>query len=205
MAVDQGEVPVAVTDVEHLITEGYIPFAEIIRVIPWPTDPERAWENDAEHSHALAFIGAAIGERLGMDPAKITLYATFHDFTERYATDTSVWDEEGRLTKVEREERALEQVEQTFQRTPLVAQVIRDYEAKADEESRFVDALDKIVAAIMVLRGGTLYRENGISFEQFLRKADEIRLRVAIHPVVAQWYEEVVNEVVRRKEELFPA
>ncbi len=205
MTGSRGELSVAVTDVDHLITEGYIPFAEIIRVIPWPSNSERDWENDAEHSHAIAFIGAAVGERLGMDPAKIALYATFHDFTERYAEDTSVWDEEGRLTKAEREELALEQVEQTFWRTPLIAQAIRDYEAKADEESRFVDALDKLVAAILVLRGGTLYREKGISFEQFQRKADEIRLRVAIHPVVAGWYEEVVAEVIRKKDKLFPS
>ncbi len=71
-------------ETRFLITEAYLPFADVDRVIPWPGQEGRL-ENDAEHSFSLAFVASLLGRQLGLDPAKIALYATFHDFVERYA------------------------------------------------------------------------------------------------------------------------
>ncbi len=76
-------------DVTHLVHSAYVPFAEIERAIPWPYSEGRA-ENDAEHSYSLTLVGMALGEKLGLDPGKITYYATVHDLPELYAGDTSV-------------------------------------------------------------------------------------------------------------------
>lgn len=189
--------------VQYLATEGYIPFAEIERAIRWPGNALR-FENDAEHSHSLAFVGAALGTELGLDAAKIALYATYHDFPERYAGDTSVWDKEGRTTKAEREEQAIERIEELFKHTPSLAITIRAYEAKEDEEARFVYALDKMFATLLIVEGkGAAWKKLGITYEQHLEKVAEERPKVAVHPTVLVWYEALLTEISVRKDELF--
>ena len=197
--------------IEHLIREAYVPFANIERALPWPGTNEGItdataprFENDAEHSFALSFVGAAMAEELGLDPGKIALYATYHDFVERYAGDTSAWDDAGLKTKQAREEQALQQIKTEFKNTPKIAQVIEAYEAQADEEARFVYSLDKFVSLILIyVSGGLFWQHEGITFEQHLAKVDEIRPKIAKHPVVLQWYDDALAALAARKGEFF--
>lgn len=193
-------------DIDHvrrLIGEAYIPFANEERAIPWPEQDDRL-ENDAEHSYSLALIGMALGERLGMDPAKIAYYATIHDLPELFAGDTSVWDEEGRKTKHQRELEATERIGIVFSDTPILKLAIHQYEAQEDEESRFVYALDKLLAVIMIVETeGYFWKQNGISFDQHIEKVKEMLNKVSAHPVVYQWYRELEEYITENRSRFF--
>jgi putative hydrolase of HD superfamily len=189
--------------IRKLVHEAYIPFAEEERSIAWPNNTERR-ENDAEHSYSLALIGMALGEQLGMDPAKIAYYATIHDLPELYAGDTSVWDDRGRETKIEREAAATEKIGIVFSETPVLKRAIEEYEEQADEESRFVYALDKLLAVIMIVeKDGYFWKSEGISFEEHREKAVDMMKKVSAHPIVLQWYQELLDYIVEHRQQLF--
>lgn len=191
--------------VRKMMTEAYIPFAEEDRVIAWPGDLERS-ENDAEHSFSLALVGMALGERLGMDPKKIAYYSTIHDLPELYAGDTSVWDDEGRITKKEREAKAVERISLEFTQTPVLKMAIEEYESQQDEESRFVYALDKLLAVIMIVEcGGYFWKTQGITYQMHCEKAEEMKTKVAAHPQVELWYQELLDYISDNRDQLFPS
>lgn len=198
-----GESSPGLKQVKELLTNLYIPLAEVQRDIPWPNG--EGTENDAEHSYSLAVIGAALGERYGMNPGKIALYALMHDAPERYAGDTSFWDDDRRKTKKQREAEATLTVATNFQETPIIASTLRAYQLQIDEEARFVYALDKLLATMMVLAdNGRNWKEKGLAFEEYSATADErLRPKIAAHPLVLKWYDELWQEIEARKEGLF--
>ncbi len=189
--------------VQFLAEHAYIPFAEIERAIPWPLSKIDRNENDAEHSYSLALIGATLAEPLGLDSAKVTLYATVHDFVERYAGDTSVWDEKLLETKEQREAEALEFIRANYPET--LSNTIEDYDNLVDEESKFIYALDKLIPTIMIVAdNGRFWKENSISYAMFLERAQYVTAqKVAIYPVVSLWYQELVDHVTAHKHKLF--
>lgn len=189
--------------VQFLAEHAYIPFAEIKRAIPWPSSKVDRRENDAEHSYSLALIGATLAEPIGLDPAKVTLYATVHDFVERYAGDTSVWDKEGLETKEQREAEALEFIRANYPET--LSNAIEDYDNFVDEESKFVYALDKLIPTIMIVAdNGRFWKENGISYTMFLERAQSVTAqKVSVYPVVSLWHQELVDHVTAHKHRLF--
>ena len=194
---------VSLAMIETLIGEAYIPFAEVERAIPWPTMPEQL-ENDAEHSWSLAFVSLALAEKLGLDSGKVSRYAICHDFVERYAGDTSAWDDEGLQTKVAREAEALAKITDEFGSTPIIAQTIHAYESQNDEESRFVYALDKLLALLMVVSGeGAFWKRANISFREFIERNEIIISKVQAHPQVASWYGELTDQITSDRYKYF--
>ncbi len=110
----------------------------------------------------------------------------------------------GRETKAEREEAAIEKIGIEFIATPGLQRAILLYEAQEDEESRFVYALDKLLAVIMIVEAdGYFWRKNNISYEMHREKAVEMLEKVSAHPVVARWYKELLDYIDSRKEDLF--
>ncbi len=191
-----------IQDVQKLTLDVYKPFAEIIREVPWPQS-DRLYENDAEHSFSLALVGMALGGTIGLNPEKITYYAISHDLPEVFAGDVSVWDEEGRKKKAENEAEAVKRIKEELYKTPVLGEAVDEYNKFQDEESRFVYALDKLMPFIMVVADGNWFRKMGISHEKFLKKHEEQRVKVAKHPVVLQWYDEMFELTESQKDELF--
>lgn len=198
-----GESSPGLEQVSKLLTDLYIPLAEVQRDIPWPNG--ETTENDAEHSYSLALIGSALGERHGMNPGLIALYALMHDIHERYAGDTSFWDDNGRKTKHQRETEASSIVIINFQETPIIASILSAYQMQIDEESQFVYALDKLLATMMVVNdNGRNWKNRGLTFEEYASRAHEkLRSQIATHPLVLKWYDELWREIEARKEVLF--
>ena len=194
---------VGLEQVKYLLTDLYIPLAEVERDIPWPNG--EGLENDAEHSFSLTVIGATLGERYGMNPGKIALYALMHDVPERYAGDTAFFDDDRRKTKKQREAEASSTVTINFQETPIIASTLRAYQMQIDDEARFVYALDKLLATMMVVDdNGRNWKENGLTFKGYAARANErLRPKIAAHPLVLKWYDELWQEIEARKEELF--
>lgn len=191
-------------DVTDLVEHGYVPFADIQRAIPWPTNPEHRAENDAEHSFSIALIACAVAERLGLDVGKVCQLATAHDFVEVFAGDVSVWDDAGRVDKAAREAAAHDRIKAQWSHFPWLAQTIEEYERLDTPEACLVYALDKFLATLMIFQGdGFFWKNNGITFADHLRKVEEVRPRIARHPVVLGWYDELLNEIAARRHDLF--
>lgn len=108
-------------------------------------------ENDSEHSYNLAMTAWFLaGHFPKLDTTKVLKYALAHDLLEVHAGDTSVFGSEEQLaSKAEREHRAVEQLAYEWQDFPDLIQAIKSYESKADEEAKFVYALDKIMPIIL--------------------------------------------------------
>jgi putative hydrolase of HD superfamily len=112
-------------------------------------------ENDVEHSYSLAltcwFLAPKIAPHLDM--TKIFSYALAHDTVELHAGDTFIFDEAGIATKSDREDQAIEKLQEDWPDFSEVAEAAKNYKAKADEEAKFVYAVDKILPVIMVNLG----------------------------------------------------
>lgn len=197
------ESPLSLGDVSHLVNEAYIPFTDIERAIPWPTDLSN-WENDAEHSFSVALVSGSVADRLGLDSAKATSFGLIHDFVERFAGDTSIWDEKLSTTKESREKAALEKVKEYFSKFPWIYETICEYESMASEEARLVYALDKLLATLMIVRSeGHFWKTEKISYQQHLQKYEVVRNKIAKHAIVLAWYEELIDHIDTNREKYF--
>lgn len=114
-----------------------------------------AEENDVEHSFGLALTCWYLQPKIAadLDLAKILQYALAHDIVELHAGDTFIFDEKNWETKEERERAALARIEKDWSDFPDLADHARGYMNKADEEAKFVKAVDKLLPVIMVELG----------------------------------------------------
>ncbi len=115
------------------------------------------YENDAEHSFSLGIAAACLAPLLDekLDVSKVCAYALIHDLEEIYTGDTPVYSApEALAAKEERAKSARAQLGRQFgDRYPWLIRCIEDYAAMADDESKFVYALDKILPHSMVIIG----------------------------------------------------
>src|SRR5690606_14028816 len=74
---------------------------------------ESVFENDAEHSWSVVMLCMLIGKRVGeelkveIDVEKMLKMAALHDIAEVITGDTKTWDSNARVSKEERERRAV--------------------------------------------------------------------------------------------------
>lgn len=126
----------------------------IERATTVPFDLKR-YENDAEHSFSLGVAALCVAPLVdsGLDLGRIGTYALVHDLAEIYAGDTPVYsDPATRATKSNRERIARDKLYQNFGNDfPWLLKYFEDYIALADEESKFVYALDKILPHVSVI------------------------------------------------------
>lgn len=188
-------------DIEQLISNLIVPMFLIERTIPIPTDKVRRMENDAEHSWSVAMLACSLASAIdpSLDVGKISQYATVHDLVEVYAGDTSVWhDKEFLETKEEREKQALEKIRSESKAFPWIGNTLADYEQQADNESKFVKAVDKLIALYYDhLDGGQYYVDNKITVGMFDETMSSHRRKAHIHPTVAIYYEEIRKVIVK--------
>jgi putative hydrolase of HD superfamily len=129
-------------------------FARIER-FPHLADTGRP-ENDVEHSYGLAltcwFLAPKIAPNLSLE--KIFQYALAHDTVEIHAGDTFVFAEQHELdSKRRREEAAIVRLRKDWPDFPEMTVAADSYLNKADEEAKFVKAVDKILPVLMVNLG----------------------------------------------------
>lgn len=156
-------------DTERLVSfmELLHKFQQIERVVHAP-DLVR-FENDTEHSYSLAMASWYLVEllHLDLDVSKVLKYALVHDMVEVYAGDTYVFDTKAKSNKHERESKAREQLLAEFPDFPSMHLVGLNYESRADNESIFVHAVDKLLPAITnYLQNGHTWKNLGVSFSQ---------------------------------------
>jgi 5'-deoxynucleotidase YfbR-like HD superfamily hydrolase len=157
-------------------------------------------ERNGEHVFQLAMIAWFIIVRFGLrlNLSLVIEYSLCHDLVETYADDTPAFPHPDRLTqplhmdKEKREQAALERIIREWgDHFPDMVERMQVYLERTDEESRFVYALDKLVAEM------NIYADDGRT-NQILRVTREMseaykRPRTAFHPLIKQLYEELLN------------
>lgn len=129
-------------------------------------------ENDAEHSWNLAMWALLLApEYPELDVRKCLEYAIVHDLGELYAGDTYIYDDEAVATKADRERESMEKFLSILPESARerIGKRFHDYEAKIDDESKFVYELDKIQPVVLI---GSLdtkaWKDYGITKEKLL-------------------------------------
>lgn len=129
-------------------------------------------ENDAEHSYVLAMTAWYLDEKyeLNLDKELIFSYALCHDLVELYAGDTDphVHSKEHINSKKEREKDALEKIGSRLPEFESLHERISQYEKLADQESKFVYIIDKVLPVIsFLIAHDTYYLDNKITFDKW--------------------------------------
>lgn len=166
-------------------------FQDVDRVVHVPSSKGFRQENDTEHSYNLAMMAWFLADHFPhLDRDKVIRYALAHDLVEVHAGDTYVYGDQAMLdSKAEREAAALAQLETDWPDFPMLAETIHAYERKADEEAKFVYALDKIMPVLLIFIGeGRTWQEEGITLEMLHHiKRD----KVTLSPEIDRYYQEL--------------
>ncbi len=140
-------------------------------------------ENDIEHSMTVALLCWYLYEKLqpDLDLAKILKYAVCHDFVEQYAGDVNTFaSADDRKAKIQNEAAALAHMQQEHTGFINLTDTMVSYEAKKDEESKFVWTVDKMQALIMGdMDGWRPYAEIGIAYDAFVDKYEDLSKRIS--------------------------
>lgn len=162
-------------------------------------NPGAGYENDVEHSYSLAFLAWLVAPKVAprLDFYRLQTYSMIHDLVEVYAGDTFCFATDAELkSKPQREAQAKKRLCEEFSDFPDLVRALQKYEKLADEESRFVYALDKLQPIILnYLDGGRVWHENDISFEEmFANKLAKTAVSPEIHKYVVELASKIKNE-----------
>ncbi len=182
-----------------------IDLAQIKRRMPYPDrKTSDYYENDVEHSFALAMAAWFLGDFYPhLSKELLIKYALVHDFVEIYAGDEMVIGRtpEAEMRKREREHLALQTLSELWHDFPEGLQAIDNYEKRDSPESRFIYALDKIMPDILnVLSEGKGYRVFNITPEMLIAAKDS---KIALSDEVSELWSSL-KEVLRENPDYFP-
>lgn len=130
-------------------------------------------ENDAEHAWHLAVMTILLSEYANekIDVLKTVTMLLLHDIVEIDAGDTYAYDEEGRKTQRQREERAAERIYGMLpddQRQQLRG-LWEEFEAGETPEAKFARTMDHIQPVMLNdASGGRSWAEHGVALAQVL-------------------------------------
>lgn len=165
-------------------------------------------ENDAEHSFQLALLAWYIisTKKLSLDANLCMRYALVHDLPEVFAGDTPAFTAkyaDARNKKHEREQRAIQKLLYDYPEFEQMHDLIRAYELKEDEESKFVYALDKIVPVMNIyLDKGHSWKLHNISFKEIVEDKSK---KVEISPEIKKYFDLLVDLLKSDQATLFPS
>jgi len=176
-------------------------FRAVKRVVSVP-DENRA-ENDAEHSYQLAMLAWYIlsNKETNINKDLAIKYALIHDFVEVYAGDTwSYRSKSEDRAKIRLEKESADRLKNEFPEFSDFHQLIEEYEDKANPESRFIYALDKIIPILNIyLDDGKNWRENKITIDNLIKNKTP---KVALSPEIEQYFNELVT-ILKDNKDMF--
>jgi putative hydrolase of HD superfamily len=163
-------------------------------------------ENDAEHSCQLALTAWYLvsSNNLSLDSGKVLKYALAHDLVEAYAGDVPSYQitPEIAAQKKANEAAALERIAAEFPDAHDMLETMHRYEEKADDEARFVYALDKVMPMLNIyLDDGRSWKRDGITFDM-LRELKE--RTTSVSPDIYPYWQELRKILEEKEGELFP-
>ncbi len=162
--------------------------------------------NTGEHTFELAMMCWYIAqcEEPDLDQEKILKYALAHDLVEAYAGDTPAYDTDGQKDKAEREYAALQRIEQEFPEFPELIAAIKAYEGKADKESVFVYAVDKLIdpLGVSLETAETHWKQHGVTYQDMRQYKDA---KICKHPLIQTYWEELCAKFEQDQDFYFAA
>jgi putative hydrolase of HD superfamily len=162
-------------------------------------------ENDVEHSYSLAMLAWYLNEtyKINLDSDKLFKYALAHDLVEVYAGDTYFYhnNEQVLKDKIERELEASYKIKEEFSDFLELHEIIEQYESRADAESKFIYALDKMEPVLNIyLDKGRTWRKNKVTLEMLETSKTP---KIAIDPTVEKIFKELVQKLKEEEKSLF--
>jgi putative hydrolase of HD superfamily len=161
-------------------------------------------ENDAEHSYQLALVSWYLitKHKLPLNVGLCMSYSLVHDLVEIHAGDTFFYSDDSRAAdKKTREAAALAEISKEFPDLPELTTLIHDYETRADEESVFVYALDKLLPVVSIyLNDGKPWQEERITLSMLQSKKVD---KVALHGITKEYYTQLTKLLVDDELRLF--
>ena len=130
-------------------------------------------ENDAEHAWHMAIMATLLNEYANeeIDVLKTVTMLLIHDLVEIDAGDTYAYDEEGKKTKKEREERAAERIYGLLpqDQQEKLRRLWEEFEAWETPEAKFAHAMDNIQPIMLnAATDGRSWEEHGVHLSQIL-------------------------------------
>lgn len=157
-----------------------------------------------EHTFSLAMLCWYIAEceKLDLKHEKIIKYALAHDIIEAYAGDTPAFDIEAQKDKVEREHSVLLRIKDEFPEFPELITYIEQYEARADKESVFVYAVDKLIDPLgtSLETGTTHWKTKGVTLSEL---RDYSETKISQHPLILAYWQELITLLSQNQEFYF--
>lgn len=135
-------------------------------------------ENDAEHAWHLALMTFLLSEYANepIDVLKTMVMVLFHDVVEIDAGDTYAYDEDGKKTQAQREQKAAKRLYGLLpedQGAKLKA-IWEEFEAKNTPESRFAHTMDNLQPVILnTTTNGKAWKEHGVYLSQFMGRQED--------------------------------
>lgn len=166
-------------------------FSQIERMVHRKHSGKFVLENDTEHSYNLAITAWYLAQQFPeLNRDVVIRYALVHDLVEIHAGDTYIYgSKESLASKKQREDDALKKLKAEWVDFPDMNETIESYEKKADPESRFVYALDKLMPMMLVyIHEGYSWKEQNVTVDM-LHKSK--RNKVDVSPEVLPYYEEL--------------
>ncbi len=141
-------------------------------------------------------VALTIAERmdLSLNRGLIAEYALIHDLVEAHAGDVSARaSDEELLLKVDREKEACVYIKARYATiAPWIPTLIERYEARSDDEAKFVYAVDKCMGALTWLSGdGMKWQQNypekdGSQYHNVVRR---LRKKASIYPDLLEYFD----------------
>ncbi|MEE8808265.1 MAG: HD domain-containing protein [Lactimicrobium sp.] len=132
-------------------------------------------EDDAEHAWHMAIMAYLLQEYSNepVDIAHVMIMCLLHDVVEIDAGDTYAYDEEGKKTQHEREERAADRIYGMLpedQKIPLRT-LFEEFEANKTPEAKFAHAMDNLQPLLLNdSNGGGDWKEHHVSYNTVMQR-----------------------------------
>ena len=132
-------------------------------------------ENDAEHAWHMAIMTILLSEYANeeIDVLKTITMLLIHDIVEIDAGDTYAYDEEGKKTQREREEKAAERIFGLLpeEKGEYFRNLWEEFEEYKTPEAKFAHTMDNIQPAMLnAASGGKSWKEHEVNFSQILNR-----------------------------------
>jgi len=132
-------------------------------------------ENDAEHAWHMAVMAYLLKEYSNeqIDIGKTMLMCLIHDIVEIDAGDTYAYDDEGKKTQKEREEKAKERIFSLLpeDQADELKSYFEEFEAQSSPEARFARAMDNLQPLMLnSSNDGGDWKAHGVTAEQVYKR-----------------------------------
>ena len=137
-------------------------------------------ENDAEHAWHMAVMSYLLKEYSNeeIDIARVMIMCLIHDIVEIDAGDTFAYDDKGKESQREREEKAADRIFGLLpddQREELRA-IFEEFETQETPEAKFARAMDNVQPLMLNdSNDGSSWKEHNVRAEQVIKRQERTR------------------------------